>query len=106
PVEAARRHVLRRRLGIPDRPFAIFVASHYGPNMEAADFLIRQLAPRLPELTFGIIGGVGPAWSEEHGGDLPDNVRLFGFVDSEQLVQLCQCADLGLNPMQTGSGTN
>ncbi|HPK02388.1 MAG TPA: glycosyltransferase family 4 protein [Candidatus Sumerlaeota bacterium] len=106
PVEATRRHILRRRLGIPDRPFAIFVGSHYGPNMDAAEFLIRQLAPQLTELTVGIIGGVGPAWREQHGDELPANVRLFGFVDAEQLVQLYQCADLGLNPMQQGSGTN
>ncbi len=96
----------RRRLGLPDRPLAVFVGSQYGPNLDAADFLIRRVAPEVPELTIGIVGGVGPAWREKNGEPQSGNARLFGCVDAKRLQQIYQAADFGFNPMAKGSGTN
>ena len=97
---------IRRRLGLPDRPLAVFVGSQYGPNFDAADFLIRRVAPEVPELTIGIVGGVGPAWREKNGEPKAGNAHLFGFVDAKRLRQIYQAAHFGFNPMAKGSGTN
>lgn len=107
PGAAADKPALRAELGIAERPLALFVASHYGPNDDAADFLIDTLAPRLPGLTIGIVGGVGTAWRERNRGrKAPANVHLFGIVEHETLPAIYAAADIGLNPMRHGSGTN
>ncbi len=107
PGAAAARPALRRELHLPERPLAVFVASPYGPNNDATDWLISELAPRLPGVTIGIIGGAGPAWRERHPGrETPPNVHIFGTVAHEQLPLIYAAADLGLNPVCHGSGTN
>lgn len=107
PGRAADKPALRRRLGLPEAPLALFVGSNYEPNLEAADWIIRHLAGELPTLFFAIVGGAGKMWQERYPGQpLPENVRLFGFVEEAQLLQLYQAADFGLNPMARGSGTN
>lgn len=107
PGEIADKPSLRAELNLPERPLALFVASHYGPNDDAVDFIIDALAPRMPGLTFGIVGGVGTAWRERHpGGRPPANVHIFGIVEHELLPSIYAAADIGLNPMRHGSGTN
>lgn len=107
PGAPAEKTALRRRLGLPDGPLAIFVGSQYEPNLIAADFIIRSLALASPGVTFAIVGGVGPMWRERNPGqEPPETVRLFGFVSEEELDQLYQAADYGVNPMTCGSGTN
>ena len=97
----------RLRLGLPERPLALFVGSNYEPNLIAADFIVRSLAPQFPGLFFAVAGGVGEMWRQKYPGqETPANVRLFGFVSDEDLVQLYRAADLGINPMTCGSGTN
>ncbi len=98
---------LKQELGLPSQTLALFVGSEYEPNLDAADYLIRQVSPAIPELTIGIVGGVGAAWSRRFDGDSPpSNVRIFGIVDAKLLVRIYQAADIGLNPMTQGSGTN
>ena len=98
---------LKRRLDLPEATLAVFIGSQYGPNNDAADYLIRTLAPAVPDITIGIVGGVGTAWRERHPGQpLPANVRLFGTVEIAKLDLILQAADIGINPMTRGSGTN
>lgn len=98
---------LKRRLGLPEAPLAIFVGSNYEPNLDGAEFIIDRLAGRFPNVQFGIVGGVGPMWQERHqGAPLPANVRLFGLVSDDDLLAIYQAADYGVNPMTRGSGTN
>ncbi|MCE5229341.1 glycosyltransferase family 4 protein, partial [bacterium] len=107
PGNAEDKASLKIELNLPERPLAVFVASQYGPNNEAADLLIDVLAERFPGLTIGIVGGVGPAWQERHPGRKPPgNVHIFGFVDHEALPAIYAAADIGVNPMRHGSGTN
>jgi glycosyltransferase involved in cell wall biosynthesis len=85
-------------------PVAIFLGSDYGPNRDAARFIVETLAPALPWVTFAICGGVGRGMSG--GSDLPVNVRAPGILDDEQRLEWLQAADVALNPMFSGSGTN
>lgn len=107
PGETELKPVRRRAIGLPEGRLALFVGSNYEPNLVAARFLIDELAPEFPDLTFAIVGGVGPMWIERYPDrEPPPNVRLLGFVEDEMLVQLYEAADLGINPMTQGSGTN
>ena len=60
PDESARRDK-KRRLGLDDKPLAVFIGSLYPPNEEAAAFICTELAPALPDVSFAICGGVGSA---------------------------------------------
>jgi glycosyltransferase involved in cell wall biosynthesis len=94
----------RRVLGLPpDRPIAVFVGSDYGPNMEAARFIANTLAPEVPEVTFVVVGGAGKAVDPNQAAA---NVLCTGIVDAERRDLVLQGADLAVNPMSAGSGTN
>jgi glycosyltransferase involved in cell wall biosynthesis len=78
---------------------ALFVGSNWAPNVDAARAVL-DLAPRLPEIHFDIAGSVGDALR----GPFPDNVTVTGSVD--QLDPYFVAADIALNPMSGGSGSN
>ena len=85
-------------------PVAIFLGSNFGPNIEAATFIVRNLAPALPGVSFLVCGGVADAPGLR--GDLPPNARLVGRMSDEEKIRCLHAADIALNPMFFGSGTN
>ena len=100
PPPVRREH--KRRLGMSDRFLAVFVASWHEPNVIAARALL-DLAVRLSSIEFVIVGSVGMALT---GRRVPDNVELTGVVSSEFKQAVLSVADVALNPVTTGSGTN
>jgi len=103
-VGQAERMALRKKLGLPvGRAIAIFLGSMYGPNTDAARFIALNMAPARPGMLFIIAGGVGDALATI---PLTDNLLVTGRVDDEQRDDLLLAADLALNPMAAGSGTN
>jgi FkbM family methyltransferase len=106
PAGEARRREAKSRLGLGSGPLAIFMGSAYGPNVEAAEFIIRKLAPWLPQVTFGVCGGVGPALDPALVAACGPNVHISGFLSEQQKENYFQAADLAVNPMFSGSGTN
>jgi glycosyltransferase involved in cell wall biosynthesis len=96
---------LRRLFGLPAGPVAVFVGSDYEPNLETVDFLAEAVAPACPGVTFAVVGGVGEAW-RRRGKAAPENLRLIGPVDDAGLLAWYHGADLAINPMRLGSGTN
>lgn len=94
----------RGKLDLPiDKPVAIFLGSMYGPNVEAAEFIARALAPRCLAWTFVIAGGAGEVLRTE---SIPSNLIIAGRVDDKRRDELLLASDLALNPMRAGSGTN
>ena len=84
-----------------DKSFrAVFMGSGHQPNVEAANFIVRTLATELPEIGFDIIGSCLPV------GRYPSNVCRHGVIDDATKTQLLGSADLALNPVVTGSGSN
>ncbi len=86
---------------------AIFLGSAYEPNIEAVEFICARLAPVLPAITFLLCGGVTEAvplarWRSRR----PLNVRFVGPVSEEKKLQCLWAADMAINPMFAGSGTN
>lgn len=102
--EDVQRQALRKKLGLPvARPVAIFLGSLYGPNTDAARFIAKQLAPACPDVFFVVAGGVGSALAAEPA---IDNLMVTGRVDDAYRDELLLAADMALNPMNAGSGTN
>ena len=107
PATAEQRQQARHQLGLPpDRPLMIFIGSGYGPNTEAALFLVKEVAPHLPECTIAIAGSVKESYEAAGGPEPAANIRFLGVVDADQRRALYQAADIALNPMFSGSGTN
>jgi glycosyltransferase involved in cell wall biosynthesis len=81
---------------------ALFIGSWHPPNLEAIEHIIG-FAESMPEVFFLVIGSSGLAFG---GRDLPPNLGLFGMVDDETKNVVLTLADVAINPMTSGSGTN
>jgi len=83
------------------RKTAFFIGSGHPPNTEAIDFVIDEVAPNCPDITFFIAGtccGVKTS--------ILKNVRLLGKVDEKEKDTLFKTSDIAINPMFSGAGTN
>lgn len=93
---------LRECLGISDSNLvAIFIGSPYGPNIDAARFIESELAPRMRDVAFVIAGGVG-----EGKKSTQPNVIYTGRLEDNDRAKWLGAADIAVNPMMSGSGTN
>ncbi|WP_248280683.1 glycosyltransferase family 4 protein [Aromatoleum aromaticum] len=101
-LPSAERAALRARLGLGTRPTAVFVGSLHGPNVDALRALMA-LAPECAEVLFCVVGSVCEAAGLP---EAPANVCLVGRVSDAELRVWLAAADVGLNPMVSGSGTN
>lgn len=100
--QAADRFASRRKLKIDGWSLiAIFIGSAYGPNVEAARFIADQLATVLPDILFVVAGGVGSQLDVAGG-----NLRVTGPLDEAEKLMWLTAADVAVNPMFSGSGTN
>jgi glycosyltransferase involved in cell wall biosynthesis len=97
-----KRRALRARLGLGTSPIILFMGSWHAPNVAARDRVL-QLAAKFPQAAFFIMGSVCQA---PIAAQPPPNVRLLGVVDDDMRKLLFETADVGLNPMAGGSGTN
>ena len=92
----------RAELGLADHALVgLFIGSAYGPNLQAAEFIDRELAPQLPNVTLVVAGGVGLGMKPAH-----PNVRVTGRISDAEKHQWLTACDFALNPMLSGSGTN
>jgi glycosyltransferase involved in cell wall biosynthesis len=96
------RHDRRRRLQIREGGPSLFMASWHQPNVDAALTLL-EVATRTPATEYLILGSVGFALADRR---LPENVRLTGPMATEFKQAVLDIADVALNPVTTGSGTN
>jgi glycosyltransferase involved in cell wall biosynthesis len=101
PVDEEQRRRSKAALGLEGRRVALFVASVSRSNLEAAN-LIAQWARAWPDrdVCFVVAGSVGEALAAA-----PDSrLRLTGRV--ADIRPYLEAADVGLNPMRSGSGSN
>jgi len=85
------------------RPICLFIGSGHMPNVQAVDFIVSSLAPRLPHMDFHIVGTVCGSFQAR---PLPTNVLLRGFLDHEAKRNLMKTALIGLNPLTCGGGSS
>ena len=101
-LDAARRASLKASLGFAGRPVALFVGSDHGPNHDAADILVATARAR-PHWTFWVAGSI---CNYPPLRDAPSPILCLGVVSEAELTALFRAADVGVNPMRRGSGTN
>lgn len=95
---------LQASLNLSDRLHAIFAGSFHYPNFEAVDAILK-LARDLPELQISIMGSI-VTYPGLKFGNLPSNIHLLGTVSESEKWVIFSSADIGLNPMLSGSGSN
>jgi len=106
PPSDEEKRAARNMLKI-DSPTAIFIGSPFPPNVQAVEFIVERLAVVLPDITFVICGGVAEAPSlSSCRTNAPQNVRFIGLLTEEEKLRYLWAADVGINPMFAGSGTN
>ncbi len=84
------------------QPCAVYTGSNFPPNIRAAEQVIG-LAKALPGVRFLLIGSLCEAFASRKQ---PDNIVLLGVVSEEEKYRIFSLADVALNPVQAGSGTN
>jgi glycosyltransferase involved in cell wall biosynthesis/GT2 family glycosyltransferase len=103
PASEDQKQLLRQKLGLGDAPAAVFIGSNYGPNVDAAQFIANSLSAALPKVNFIIAGGVGDSLQKV---SKPPNLRITGSLPDDEKHDWLRAADLAINPMFGGSGTN
>ncbi|NOX29195.1 MAG: glycosyltransferase [Actinobacteria bacterium] len=99
---ANRRRWLKSMQASPEQRVGIFLASWHQPNLDAAAAL-HEIAASDSRLLFLMVGSHCDYF---RGKTLPDNVVQLGLIGAATKRALLAVADIGLNPMETGSGTN
>lgn len=102
PPDQTKRLQAKQTLHIQDwRLVAVFIGSAYGPNVEAANFIIDDIAPNAPDVLFVIAGGVGSQVAANR-----NNIHITGMLSEEEKALWLTASDIAINPMFSGSGTN
>jgi glycosyltransferase involved in cell wall biosynthesis len=97
PVENGEKEVLKRRLGLPARPTAIYLAGGRNAARAAGLAWVRRVAELMPDVTFVVTGTLFPRPVRER------NVIGTGLVDDP--LPYLQAADLSVCPVEFGGGT-
>ncbi|TVP61803.1 MAG: glycosyltransferase [Nodularia sp. (in: Bacteria)] len=100
--ELEKRHLKKKELGLDANFTALFLGSWHSPNLEAVRHIFK-IAAKLPDVNFLVIGSVGLALRDQ---ERPVNVGLMGAVDEATKDTAFAVADVALNTVTFGSGTN
>lgn len=102
PVTAQQRRLAKEQLGLGEGPVLLFMASWHGPNVDALPLLARCAEL----LTSGCILLTGSLCEHPAVQALPGTIRRLGVLDEAGKEKALKSADLALNLVTTGSGTN
>lgn len=103
-INKEERIAQKARVGISG-PTILFVGSWHPPNLDALLYITEDLARKLPEYIFLIVGSIKDYYLQKYK-EFPKNVLAFGVVDEDEKHELYKLADFAINPMFRGSGTN
>jgi glycosyltransferase involved in cell wall biosynthesis len=81
---------------------AVFMGSWHGPNLDAVRDIFR-FADRAPHVRFLILGSSCHAFKDAPPAH---NIGMLGVVDDDAKDAILGIADIALNPVVSGSGTN
>ena len=77
-----------------------FVGSAHPPNVQAAEFIALQLAPKLRDVTLHLIGACGQSFKSQH------NLKVHGFLTQAEKQAVINGCTLAINPLATGGGAS
>jgi len=101
-VSKEQKEALKNHLGLQNTKIVLFIGSWHQPNIDAVEEIIK-LSSKLQDYRFIVIGSVGNYFSKK---TLPKNIAFGGIVDDEEKQICLSIADIAINPMLSGSGTN
>lgn len=103
-VSPHEREALRKKLAYPDSRLILFMGTGHEPNIEAAGEIMK-LARQIPDVEFLLVGTVSTQ-ARTRKMPRPENAHLVGTVSEDVKNVLLSVADVAVNPMSSGSGTN
>jgi len=92
----------KEKYGIAEEKIIVFIGSWHKPNLEAVEEIF-VMARELPDCKFIVMGGLDSAFRDRN---FPENVVLTGAVSEDLKNLVYSVADVAVNPMLSGSGTN
>lgn len=101
--QVERQH-LRQRLPYSQSKLILFIGSGHKPNLDAAK-AIFELAGKVPDAEF-LLAGTVSTQAEIRAAKRPPNAHLLGSISENVKNILLSAADLAINPVLSGSGTN
>jgi glycosyltransferase involved in cell wall biosynthesis len=104
-VKLEEKKSLKKEVGLADYNTILFIGSWHPPNLEALKFIIDEIVNKLSDCVFLVVGSIKNFYMCEYK-NFPKNVLAFGVVDEEEKYELYKLADIAINPMFSGSGTN
>ncbi|MBU7015578.1 MAG: glycosyltransferase family 4 protein [Theionarchaea archaeon] len=97
PASESEKEKEKDKLGFSNKTVVLFTGSSHPPNREAVRHIVR-MAHDLPETLFVVAGRVGDSLTSTR------NVLVTGYV--EDMTSFLRAADIAVNPVTSGSGTN
>ena len=105
-ISKEKREEIKKEISIQDQKTVLFIGSWHQPNIDAVE-VIFQLAQKLPEYKFIIMGSVDKYFESENKMEQkPKNVGFTGITTDTEKEYFLSIADIAINPMLSGSGTN
>ena len=96
------RRANKKEMDLENQKIALFMGSWHPPNLEACR-IIFDFARQTPDIHYLLMGSQCHAFIREY---IPPNVGLMGIVSDEEKEKIFALADIALNPVISGSGTN
>ncbi|HIE58455.1 MAG TPA: glycosyltransferase [Hydrogenothermaceae bacterium] len=102
PISPENKEDLKKSMGFEGRKIILFSGSRYPPNEEAVHKIIEfsKKLKNQKDIIFLIVGTVGTLFKDKKY----PNVIFTGYVND--VTKYFQIADIAINPMLSGSGTN
>jgi glycosyltransferase involved in cell wall biosynthesis len=100
PSSIEERLKSKARLGLAKHPVVVFMGSTVKPNLEAVEF-IEDLAAQMEGCVFLIVGKAGLYIKKGR-----QNVLALGVVSEETKYMALAAADVAVNPVRFGTGSN
>lgn len=99
PFPKGEREEIKKTLGLSKRKVILFTGWKYAPNFKAVEEILKMSDKiKSKDVTFLIAGSVGDTFKNGN------NILVTGFVDD--ILNYFKAADIAINPMMSGGGTN
>jgi glycosyltransferase involved in cell wall biosynthesis len=96
------RRRVKKIVGLGEGPAVLFMGSWHGPNIDAVERVLNY-SYALPSVTFIVLGSAGLRFAATSHAP---NIKLLGVVEDSEKQVLLSAADLAINPMTSGTGSN
>jgi len=99
PIPNSEKIKYKKDLGIHGKYVVLFTGSKHPPNIQAVNEIIKMAKKcKNKDILFLVGGSIGTLYKDQ------DNLKFTGYI--EDISKLFKAADIAINPMISGGGTN